>query len=308
MATEQTFNNAHNAVAAALANGELLRGPCELEGAGCYGAVLAHHDDYAKPLDVRWLCRRHHGHWHHLNGPGLNRYDPVRCYCECEFPVIDVEHDAACRRCGLPVDFTPAEPNVGSLAVRPGESSEDWNERRRRIADGLDRRASDRGRDRRAGLELDVDETLLVRRELLERARRQEFVDRVELPRSPVWDEAGSVELRVGLVLAGVVAIAAAVWLLWPYIVGGAVAVIGWRVVTRHTRRRRPRSSWSSLGRTAAMMYAAWNSRWLKGSTLRASIPARAGRGHACDECGRAHDVAPTPASSSSSSFGEIPF
>ena len=29
-------------------------------------------------------------------------------YCECEQPVIDVEHDAGCRRCGRPVDFTPA--------------------------------------------------------------------------------------------------------------------------------------------------------------------------------------------------------
>ena len=28
-------------------------------------------------------------------------------YCECEAPVIDVEHDAGCRRCGRPVDFSP---------------------------------------------------------------------------------------------------------------------------------------------------------------------------------------------------------
>lgn len=28
-------------------------------------------------------------------------------YCRCETPVMDVEHDAGCRRCGLPVDFAP---------------------------------------------------------------------------------------------------------------------------------------------------------------------------------------------------------
>ena len=28
-------------------------------------------------------------------------------YCECETPVMDVEHDAGCRRCGRPVDFSP---------------------------------------------------------------------------------------------------------------------------------------------------------------------------------------------------------
>jgi hypothetical protein len=28
-------------------------------------------------------------------------------YCDCETPVMDIDHDAGCRRCGLPVDFTP---------------------------------------------------------------------------------------------------------------------------------------------------------------------------------------------------------
>jgi len=25
----------------------------------------AHHDDYSRPLDVRWLCKRHHEEAHH---------------------------------------------------------------------------------------------------------------------------------------------------------------------------------------------------------------------------------------------------
>ena len=32
----------------------------------------AHHDDYAKPLTVRWLCPPHHFEWHKENGEGLN--------------------------------------------------------------------------------------------------------------------------------------------------------------------------------------------------------------------------------------------
>lgn len=31
-----------------------------------------HHDDYALPLVVRWLCRLCHTAWHAENGPGLN--------------------------------------------------------------------------------------------------------------------------------------------------------------------------------------------------------------------------------------------
>lgn len=31
-----------------------------------------HHDDYAKPLEVRWLCPKCHTDWHKENGEGLN--------------------------------------------------------------------------------------------------------------------------------------------------------------------------------------------------------------------------------------------
>lgn len=48
----------HAAVAAALKSGRLVRGSCEICRTGV--GVDAHHDDYSKPLDVRWLCRRHH--------------------------------------------------------------------------------------------------------------------------------------------------------------------------------------------------------------------------------------------------------
>ena len=48
---------AHVAVTNALRRGKLVKQPCEICGDA---KVDAHHDDYSKPLDVRWLCRRHH--------------------------------------------------------------------------------------------------------------------------------------------------------------------------------------------------------------------------------------------------------
>lgn len=52
------------AVGRALAKGELKREPCEQCGKR---KSEAHHDDYSKPLAVRWLCRPHHRQWHKEN-------------------------------------------------------------------------------------------------------------------------------------------------------------------------------------------------------------------------------------------------
>ena len=54
---------AHGLVRKAVVAGQIKRGRCEV-GRGCSGAVHAHHDDYSKPLDVRWLCASHHALHH----------------------------------------------------------------------------------------------------------------------------------------------------------------------------------------------------------------------------------------------------
>lgn len=52
---------AHRAVDRALKQGVLLRKPCEKCGAK---RAHAHHDDYSKPLQVRWLCAKDHAREH----------------------------------------------------------------------------------------------------------------------------------------------------------------------------------------------------------------------------------------------------
>lgn len=45
-----------------MADGTLIRLPCEI--CGTDKDVQAHHDDYNRPLEVRWLCRKHHKEHH----------------------------------------------------------------------------------------------------------------------------------------------------------------------------------------------------------------------------------------------------
>lgn len=61
---------AHNTVNKAIRSGKLFPEPCEV--CGSKGNVHAHHDDYLKPLNIRWLCPSHHKQWHNENGEGLN--------------------------------------------------------------------------------------------------------------------------------------------------------------------------------------------------------------------------------------------
>lgn len=62
---------AHWRVKDAIKRGHLVKGPCEVCGSE---RVHAHHDDYSKPLEVRWLCPTHHGEAHRLpKGTPLGR-------------------------------------------------------------------------------------------------------------------------------------------------------------------------------------------------------------------------------------------
>ena len=47
----------------AVKRGIVLKKPCEI----CQKSPAdAHHSDYSKPLEVIWLCRRHHKAWHKI--------------------------------------------------------------------------------------------------------------------------------------------------------------------------------------------------------------------------------------------------
>ena len=60
---------AQHTVGNAIRDGKLVRQPCEVCGVSGKkesgrNMVHAHHDDYSKPLEVRWLCDTHHNEHH----------------------------------------------------------------------------------------------------------------------------------------------------------------------------------------------------------------------------------------------------
>lgn len=52
---------AYNSVSNAIRDGKLIRKPCEICGED---RSDAHHEDYSKPYDVVWLCKKHHTKLH----------------------------------------------------------------------------------------------------------------------------------------------------------------------------------------------------------------------------------------------------
>jgi hypothetical protein len=65
---------AHDQVAKAIESGQIVRKPCEMCGAL---KTHAHHDDYTKPMEVRWLCPKHHRFVHVVKSKGLNNFRRV---------------------------------------------------------------------------------------------------------------------------------------------------------------------------------------------------------------------------------------
>lgn len=63
---------AHILAGNAVIDGRLIKSKtCESCGRE-HRSIHGHHDDYAKPLDVRWLCPPCHNSWHKENGEGAN--------------------------------------------------------------------------------------------------------------------------------------------------------------------------------------------------------------------------------------------
>lgn len=63
-------------------DGRIVKTPCEICG---NTEVQAHHDDYNKPLEVRWMCTKCHKQWHLHNNPIRPRHERKCIICGREF-------------------------------------------------------------------------------------------------------------------------------------------------------------------------------------------------------------------------------
>lgn len=70
------YKGAHAIVSQALWDGTLKEQPCEICGAPS-SETAAHHEDYSKPLDVRWFCPVCH-YRHHRGLPPLPPEDAAK--------------------------------------------------------------------------------------------------------------------------------------------------------------------------------------------------------------------------------------
>ena len=62
---------AHSMLNNAVRVGKLVR-PTACETCSSDFRIVAHHNDYLKPLEVSWLCEVCHKAWHNENGEGMN--------------------------------------------------------------------------------------------------------------------------------------------------------------------------------------------------------------------------------------------
>lgn len=67
----QNKKHAHRILNNALRDKKITK-PWVCEECNTKTDLCGHHPDYAKPLEVNWLCKRCHINWHKVNGEGLN--------------------------------------------------------------------------------------------------------------------------------------------------------------------------------------------------------------------------------------------
>lgn len=113
---QRAKHDARSIVYKLIKTGVLFRQPCEVCN---HEPAQAHHDDYLKPTEVRWLCRVHHNA-HHKSLPKAIR--PRATSKTRKASAVRI-HLLRCRHCGH--GWTPRKPVIYQC---PKCKSPRWNE------------------------------------------------------------------------------------------------------------------------------------------------------------------------------------
>jgi len=65
-ATNGHYSRIKYQVRKAILTGIIKKTDCIYKNERCFGQIQAHHHDYTKPIDVRFMCIEHHSAWHRL--------------------------------------------------------------------------------------------------------------------------------------------------------------------------------------------------------------------------------------------------
>lgn len=124
---------AHLVVASALRSGRLVKQPCE--ECGSTVRVHGHHDDYSKPLEVRWLCPQHHAELH-LEGETMGKRNVIVCDICGEDTDAGLEGVVRSGRQEIRFDICEADKQklFGDLPVQPRRGRPEVRKRRRTVA------------------------------------------------------------------------------------------------------------------------------------------------------------------------------
>lgn len=97
-----------------IAAGRMVK-PDTCSECGRGGLIDGHHDDYAKPLEVRWLCRWCHREWHRLHGEAANANESV---LPPDFQIEELAADWKVTSTGGAAHWAPGKTDRAICGVR----------------------------------------------------------------------------------------------------------------------------------------------------------------------------------------------
>jgi len=127
---EQILRPERNRARTAVLKAKLKKQPCEYPNCGKL-KTEAHHFDYSKPLEVNWLCKKHHAEFHSKDKKPIKK-EPKFCL-DCKNPLSN-RIATRCKKCSKKYSLLRASENrrrryalnINSAREKQKERNKEW--------------------------------------------------------------------------------------------------------------------------------------------------------------------------------------